>query len=95
MRHRGLSLIWGSLLLAACSTAQPILYPNAHMQSVGKETAAQDIEACRKLAESAGAEGEAAGKPVVWQPVPQWGLEPARQRGRWAEPSQVQRATVP
>ena len=57
MRYRGLSLIWGALLLVACSTAQPILYPNAHMQSVGKETAAQDIEACRKLAESAGAEG--------------------------------------
>jgi hypothetical protein len=44
-------------MLAACSTAQPILYPNAHLQSVGKEIAAQDIEACRKLAESAGAEG--------------------------------------
>jgi hypothetical protein len=43
-------------MLAACSTAQPILYPNAHMQSVGKETAAQDIEACRQLAETAGAE---------------------------------------
>jgi hypothetical protein len=56
MRHRGLSLIWVSLLLAACSTAHPILYPNAHMQSVGKETAEQDIEACRKLGESAGAE---------------------------------------
>jgi hypothetical protein len=61
MRHRGLSLIGGSLLLAACSTAQPILYPNAHMQSVGKEIATQDIEACRKLAESAGAE-EGSGK---------------------------------
>jgi hypothetical protein len=55
MRYGGLSLIWGSLLLAACSTAQPILYPNVHMQSVGKEIAVQDIEACRKLAESAGA----------------------------------------
>ena len=61
MRQRGLSLIWVSLLLAACSTAQPILYPNAHMQSVGKEIAAQDIEACRQLAESAGAE-EGSGK---------------------------------
>ncbi len=61
MRHRGLSLIWVSLLLAACSTAQPILYPNAHVQSVGKEIAAQDIEACRQLAESAGAE-EGSGK---------------------------------
>jgi len=61
MRHRGLSIVGGSLLLAACSTAQPILYPNTHMQSVGKEIAAQDIEACRKLAESAGAE-EGTGK---------------------------------
>ena len=61
MRHRGLSIIVGSLLLVACSTAQPILYPNAHMQSVGKEIAEQDIEACRQLAESAGAE-EGSGK---------------------------------
>ena len=66
MRHRGLSLIWVSLLLAACSTAQPILYPNAHMQSVGKEIAAQDIEACRQLAESAGAEqGSGKASPVA------------------------------
>ena len=57
LRYRGLSLIWGALLLVACSSAQPILYPNAHMQSVGKEIAAQDVEACRQLAESAGAEG--------------------------------------
>ena len=61
MRHRGLSIIGGSLVLAACSTAHPVLYPNAHMQSVGKEIAAQDIEACRQLAEAAGAE-EGSGK---------------------------------
>jgi hypothetical protein len=40
---------------------QPVLYPNAHMQSVGKEVAAQDIEVCRQLAEAAGAE-EGSGK---------------------------------
>ena len=61
MRHRGLSIIGGALLFAACSTVHPVLYPNAHMQSVGKEVAAQDIEACRQLAESAGAE-EGSGK---------------------------------
>ena len=61
MRRRGLSIIGGSLLLAACSTAHPVLYPNAHMQSVGEEIAAQDIEACRQLAETAGAE-EGSGK---------------------------------
>ena len=61
MRHRVLSIIGGSLLLTACSTAHPVLYPNAHLQSVGKDIAEQDIEACRQLAETAGAE-EGSGK---------------------------------
>ena len=54
-------IIVGSLLLAACSTARPILYPNAHFQSVGEESAEQDIESCKQLAKSAGAE-ESGGK---------------------------------
>jgi hypothetical protein len=54
-------LVCGTFLLSACSSARPILYPNAHMQSVGKEAAAQDIEDCKKVAESAGAE-EGSGK---------------------------------
>ena len=61
MMHKVAPIIGGSLLLAACSTAHPVLYPNAHMQSVGKEIAAQDIEACRQLAEAAGVE-EGSGK---------------------------------
>ena len=44
------------MLSVACSSAQPVLYSNAHLQSVGKEMAEQDIKACRQLAESAGAE---------------------------------------
>ena len=56
MKRQNLSIVGGGLLLAACSTAHPILYPNEHLQSVGKEVAAQDIEACRQLAEAAGAE---------------------------------------
>ena len=55
------SIIGGLLLLAACSTAHPVLYPNAHLQSVGKDIAEQDIEACRELAKTAGAE-EGSGK---------------------------------
>jgi len=39
--------IMGVLLLTDCSAAHPVLYPNAHLQSVGKEGAEQDIEACR------------------------------------------------
>jgi hypothetical protein len=61
MMHKVVWIIVGSLLLAGCSTARPILYPNAHFQSVGKETAEQDIEACKQLAKSAGAE-EGTGK---------------------------------
>ena len=61
MRQKVLCILGGSLLLTACSTAHPILYPNAHLQSVGKEVAEQDLEACRQLAETAGAE-EGSGK---------------------------------
>jgi len=54
-------LVCGIFFLSACSSAHPVLYPNAHLQSVGKEAAAQDIEDCKQLAESAGAE-EGSGK---------------------------------
>ncbi len=61
MSRRGVCIVAGVLLLTACSSARPILYPNAHMQSVGKEIAENDIETCRELAKSAGAE-ESSGK---------------------------------
>ena len=54
-------IIAGILLLTACSSARPVLYPNTHFQSVGKEAAEQDIEFCKQLAKSAGAE-ESSGK---------------------------------
>lgn len=41
--------------LVACAGPKPILYPNAHLQSVGPEVAEQDIGECRKVAEAAGA----------------------------------------
>jgi Glycine-zipper domain len=55
MMRKTTPIIGGLLMLAACSTAHPILFPNAHLQSVGKEAAARDIEACRQSAETAGA----------------------------------------
>lgn len=59
-------LVCGALLLSACSSTKPVLYPNAHFQSVGKDIAEQDIQACRQLAESAGAEeGSGKGKQVA------------------------------
>lgn len=56
MRRTILCVVSGLVLLTACSGARPVLYPNAHLKSVGKETAEQDIESCKQLAESAGAE---------------------------------------
>ena len=50
-----------ALMLNACSGPRPILYENAHLKSVGKEGADQDIEACKEAAESAGAK-EGSGK---------------------------------
>ena len=48
-----ISLVFMSL--SACSATGPVVYPNSHFLSVGKQVAEQDIEACRQLAESAGA----------------------------------------
>lgn len=61
MKGMTLSAIFVVLMLSACSGPRPILYPNAYLESVGKEVAEQDIEACKQLAKSAGAE-ESSGK---------------------------------
>ena len=45
-----------AFFLSACSSIGPVIYPNTHFLSVGKAAAEKDIEVCRKLAESAGAE---------------------------------------
>ena len=50
--------MFGVLILTACSGAHPVLYPNPHLQSVGKEVADQDTEACKQMAEEAGAQTE-------------------------------------
>jgi hypothetical protein len=43
------------LAMVGCAGPKPILYPNAHFQSVGQEQAEQDIGDCRAQAEKAGA----------------------------------------
>lgn len=55
---RRIGMLGGMLIfsLSACSGAQPVLYPNAHLESVGKEGAERDIEGCKEMAEAAGAE---------------------------------------
>ncbi len=55
-----------AVLLSACSSSGPVLYPNAHLESVGQDHAQEDIDACREVAESAGAdEGSGAGGRVA------------------------------
>jgi outer membrane lipoprotein SlyB len=58
------------LAMTGCASTRPILYPNEHYNTVGKETAERDIENCIELAEAAGADsagseaGEAAADTV-------------------------------
>jgi outer membrane lipoprotein SlyB len=59
------------LLLAGCASTTPVLYPNEHLQTVGKEAAQRDIDACMEQAEAAGVEpgrssaGQAAANTAV------------------------------
>ncbi len=40
-----------AIAMGACARMQaPVLYPNAHLQRVGREQTERDIEECRKLA---------------------------------------------
>jgi Glycine-zipper domain len=43
------------LMLWSCSGVSPVLYPNTHLKTVGEDVAQKDIEACRDMAEEAGA----------------------------------------
>ena len=43
------------LVLGACAQQRPVLYPNAHLKSVGQEAAAADTDECIQLAIDYGA----------------------------------------
>jgi outer membrane lipoprotein SlyB len=44
-----------ALAMAGCSATRPVLYPNEHLNAVGRDAADRDIADCMALAESAGA----------------------------------------
>jgi hypothetical protein len=49
-------LIAGVVAVAGCaSESHPLLYPNAHLSSVGQAQADADLAECRRMAETAGA----------------------------------------
>jgi outer membrane lipoprotein SlyB len=72
------------VFLAACAgTPNPVLYPNAHLQTVGQATAQRDIAQCRQLASTSGVaeqrDGQvgtnaAAGAAVGGASAGAWGL---------------------
>lgn len=51
-------LLIACLGATGCAATRPVLYPNPHYQSVGKEAADQDIAACMAMAEAAGTNGQ-------------------------------------
>lgn len=51
------ALILIALGVGGCAGPEPVLYPNAHLQTVGPQQAERDIEACVAIAETAGADG--------------------------------------
>ena len=52
---RLISPLVAGMFIAGCMAPKPILYPNAHLQQVGEETADHDIDECSDLAKDAGA----------------------------------------
>ena len=48
-------LIVVAVAILSCAQQRPVLYPNAHLKHVGKETADADIEKCLQMADDYGA----------------------------------------
>jgi hypothetical protein len=40
-----------SFMLAGCATHGPVLYPNAHLKTVGEEQAQRDVAGCKQMAD--------------------------------------------
>ena len=62
-----MTLFAATAMMTACaSTPEPVLYPNNHLQQVGKAGAQRDIAECRRMASAYGVsgtrDGEVAGK---------------------------------
>ncbi len=53
-------LLSSVVLLSACATPQPILYPNEQAKEVGNEQVRKDINECTKLAKDSGASSSGA-----------------------------------
>ena len=61
-KKRYFILIVCAVTLLSCAQQRPVLYPNAHLKYVGKETAESDIEDCLQLAADYGAKEDTGAK---------------------------------
>jgi hypothetical protein len=61
-KKRYIILIVCAVVVLSCAQQRPVLYPNAHLKYVGKETAESDIEDCLQLADDAGAKEDSGAK---------------------------------
>ena len=50
------------MLVAACASSKPIMYPNEQVKEAGDEQVQKDIDECIQLAEDSGAESSGSGK---------------------------------
>ncbi len=51
-----------AILLSACASPRPVLYPNYKLETVGQQVAEVEIEECLALAEAADANASSAGE---------------------------------
>jgi len=62
----GLALLGAATLaLASCSGPKPVLYPNAHYQSVGRKAAQADVDDCMEIAKTHGVRSAERGGKVA------------------------------
>lgn len=55
MNQRRLPIALAVFAISCASAPKPVLYPNPHLDEVGKEQSQADIETCRQAADTAGA----------------------------------------
>ncbi len=53
-----------AIMLTACASSQPILYPNEHAKAVGDKQVRKDINECIKLAKDSGAKANGSSQVV-------------------------------
>lgn len=57
-----LTAITACVIVSACASSRPVIYPNEHTKQVGDEQARKDINECVQLAKRSGAKSNAAGE---------------------------------